>query len=104
MYDEACDSVDEQLEVQLADAVCPCWWADPVGAETIASVAGFASLHVSVVCTAAIVAHRLGLPRLLRCSLWVFLGATMLATAYFGWHYLVDVVAGLVISIWLALL
>lgn len=71
---------------------------DPIGADTIAGVAGFASLHVSVVFTAAIVAHRLGLPRLLRWSLWVFLGATMLATAYFGWHYLVDVVAGLALG------
>lgn len=72
--------------------------ADPVGADTIASVAGFASLHVSVVFTAAIVAHRLRLHRLLRWSLWMFLGATMLATAYFGWHYLIDVVAGLALG------
>ena len=72
--------------------------ADPVGAGTIASVAGFASLHVSVVFTAAIVAHRLRLPQLVRWSLWLFLGATMLATAYFGWHYLVDIVAGLALG------
>ena len=72
--------------------------ADPVGAEGIASVAGFASLHVSVVFTAAIVAHRLGLLRILRWSLWVFLGATILATAYFGWHYLIDIVAGLALG------
>jgi len=63
------------------------------------SIAAFASLHVSVVFTAALIAHLLRLPRLLRVALWTFLGLTMLATLYFGWHYVVDDVAGLGIGV-----
>lgn len=72
--------------------------ADPIGANTLAGVAGFASLHVSVVFTAALVAHRIGLPRVVRWSIWAFLGLTMTATTYFGWHYLIDDVAGLALG------
>jgi CDP-diacylglycerol--glycerol-3-phosphate 3-phosphatidyltransferase len=59
------------------------------------SIAAFASLHVSVVFTAALIAQLLRLPRLLRVALWTFLGLTMVATLYFGWHYVVDDIAGL---------
>ena len=72
--------------------------ADPAGAEAIAGVAGFASLHCSIVFTAALVAHLLGLPRTVRWSLWAFLGLTLLATTYFGWHYVIDDVAGLLLG------
>ena len=72
--------------------------ADPSGTDTIASVAGFASLHVSVVFTAALIAHRIALPRLVRWSAWFFLGATIIATSYFGWHYLIDAWAGLALG------
>jgi hypothetical protein len=72
--------------------------ADPSGADAIAGIAGFASLHISVVFTAVIVAHMVGLHRWITSTLWVFLLLTMLATAYFGWHYLIDDVAGLVLG------
>ena len=79
--------------------------ADPLASSTIQGIAGFASLHVSVVFTAALIAHRLGLPALLRRALWVYLGLTIVSTVYFGWHYLIDDVAGLAIgwfAAWLA--
>jgi membrane-associated phospholipid phosphatase len=79
--------------------------ADPAGSGAIQSIAGFASLHVSVLFSAALMAHLLGAWRSLRVGLWVLLGLTMLATIYFGWHYLIDDVAGLAIggaSVWLA--
>ena len=72
--------------------------ADPAHADAIAGIAGFASLHCSVVFTAALVAHLVGLPRIVRASMWVFLALTILATTYFGWHYLVDDVAGLALG------
>ena len=72
--------------------------ADPAGADAVAGIAAFASLHCSIVFTAVLVAHRLGLPVLVRAALWAFLVLTVLATAYFGWHYLVDDVAGLAIG------
>ena len=72
--------------------------ADPTGADAIAGVAGFASLHCSVVFTAVLMAHLARLPLVVKASLWVFLLLTITATAYFGWHYLIDDVAGLLIG------
>ena len=72
--------------------------ADPTGADAIAGVAGFASLHCSVVFTAVLMAHLARLPIFVRAALWVFLLLTITATAYFGWHYLLDDVAGLAIG------
>jgi CDP-diacylglycerol--glycerol-3-phosphate 3-phosphatidyltransferase len=63
------------------------------------SIAAFASLHVSIVFTAALIAQLLRLPRLLRVALWTFLGLTMVATLYFGWHYVVDDIAGVAIGL-----
>ena len=62
------------------------------------SIAAFASLHVSVVFTAALIAELLKVHRVLRLALWAFLGLTMVATLYFGWHYIIDDVAGLAIG------
>jgi membrane-associated phospholipid phosphatase len=79
--------------------------ADPAGSGAIQSIAGFASLHVSVLFSAALMAHLLGAWRSLRVGLWILLGLTALSTVYFGWHYLIDDVAGLAIggvSVWLA--
>ena len=72
--------------------------ADPTGADAIAGIAGFASLHCSVVFTAVLMAHLARLPVVVRATLWVFLILTITATAYFGWHYLVDDVAGLLLG------
>ncbi len=71
---------------------------DPVGAQALSGIAGFASLHTSIVLTAALLAQLVGMHALVRWSLWVFLALTMVATAYFGWHYLIDDVAGLAIG------
>jgi hypothetical protein len=72
--------------------------ADPEGSGAIQSIAGFASLHVSVLFSAALMAHLLRAWRPLRAALWALLGLTVLATIYFGWHYLIDDVAGLAIG------
>ena len=72
--------------------------ADPKGTDAVQSIAGFASLHIAVVFTAALIAQLSGAPRVLRIALWTFLGLTALATVYFGWHYVLDDVAGLAIG------
>ena len=80
---------------------------DPQASGPGAAIAGFASLHVSIVFSAALVARRLGLRALVRRGLWAFLALTTLATVYFGWHYLVDDVAGLAVgalAVWLGAL
>lgn len=79
--------------------------ADPHATHDVHGIAAFASLHVSVVFTAALVAQLARLPKLLCWSLWVFVAFTSVATVYFGWHYIVDVPAGFLIgalSVWLA--
>ena len=63
------------------------------------SIAAFASLHVSVVFTAALIATLLKVNRVLRYALWVYLGLTMVATLYFGWHYVADDLAGIAIGL-----
>jgi membrane-associated phospholipid phosphatase len=72
--------------------------ADPHASPEVQSIAAFASLHTSVVFSAAIIAHRVRVPAILRWSLWAFLVLVVISTMYFGWHYIVDDVAGLAIG------
>ena len=62
------------------------------------STAGFASLHVAIVLCAALVAHYTVRHAWIRWSMWVFFALTVLATIYFGWHYIADDVAGIMIA------
>ena len=49
--------------------------------------------------TAALIATLLKVNRVLRYALWVYLGLTMVATLYFGWHYVADDLAGIAIGL-----
>ena len=62
-------------------------------------VAGFASLHVAIVLCATLVAHYTVRHAAIRWSMWVFFVLTVLATIYFGWHYIADDVGGVVIAV-----
>ncbi|WP_344771538.1 phosphatase PAP2 family protein [Aeromicrobium panaciterrae] len=73
---------------------------DPTGSASY-GIAGFASLHVSVVVTACIFFERTGQKLVIRVLAWAFLVMTVLATIYFGWHYLADDIAGAFIG-WLS--
>lgn len=72
--------------------------ADPENTHTVQNIAAFASLHVAIATTACIVAHRAGLHRAIVQALGAFLVITMVATVYFGWHYMSDVIAGLLVG------
>lgn len=72
---------------------------DPFGAEGVQSVAGFASLHVAIALVAALVAHYTVRHAWIRWSLWAFFALTVVATIYFGWHYIADDIAGAVIAV-----
>ena len=48
---------------------------------------------------AALLAQLAAAPRALRVGLWAYLGLTSLATVYFGWHYVVDDLAGMAIGV-----
>ena len=71
---------------------------DPA-AGTAQSIGAFSSLHVSIFFTAALAAHLLGLGRSLKIGAWVLLGLTAAATIYFGWHYVLDDLGGLLIGV-----
>lgn len=81
--------------------------ADPHATLSVHGIAAFASLHVSIVFTAALVAQLARLPRVVRWAMWLFVVLTALATVYFGWHYVLDVAAELAVgalAVWLAAL
>ena len=72
---------------------------DPAAADAHQGIAAFGSLHTSIIFTAAVAAHMLGLGRRLRIGLWVLFALTAIATVYLGWHYVVDDLAGVVIGL-----
>ena len=63
------------------------------------AIAAFASLHIAMSVTALAAAHLLALGRRLKVALWVWNVATVVATVYLGWHYVVDDVAGVLIAL-----
>lgn len=66
--------------------------------DSIFGIAGFASLHVSVVFTLALFLHFARIARPIRVVAWIYLGFTVLATLYLGWHYVADDLGGLAIG------
>jgi hypothetical protein len=72
---------------------------DPDATSRVQSIAAFASLHVSIVLTAALIAQLVLSSVAVRAALWTFFGLTAIATIYFGWHYIVDDVAGVAIAV-----
>ncbi len=86
---------------RLQDSLLLSRWivlGDPQGTERLNSIAAFASLHVSIIFTAALIAQLTLRSVTVRTALWAFFGLTVLATIYFGWHYVLDDVAGLAIG------
>ncbi|MFC3688090.1 phosphatase PAP2 family protein [Aquipuribacter hungaricus] len=80
---------------------------DPHATQSVHGIAAFASLHTSIVFTAALIATLCRMPSFVRWGMWVFFVLTALATVYFGWHYVLDVVAGVLLggaAVWLAAL
>lgn len=69
---------------------------DRPGTATLQAVAAFVSLHIAMSFTAAMAAQMLGLRRRLRVALWAWLAVTACSTVYFGWHYVLDDVGGIV--------
>ncbi len=68
-------------------------------ADGVQSVAGFASLHVAITVMLAMIGHYTLRTRAFRIALWVYAGLTVVATTYFGWHYIADDLAGAAIAV-----
>jgi membrane-associated phospholipid phosphatase len=91
--------LQEQLMTERLEVL-----ASPSATSSVHGIAAFASLHVAIVFSAALVAHLVRAHKVLRWSLWVFFAITVLATIYFGWHYVIDDVAGVgigFVAVWL---
>jgi hypothetical protein len=65
----------------------------------VQSVAGFASLHCAITLLVALMVQYTVRSRILRLVFWVNFGLTVVATIYFGWHYITDDIAGLMIAL-----
>jgi hypothetical protein len=99
---------------QLPHTKMTVWWerlasdraeflADPADPGAFASVSAFASLHVAFTCLIVLMLRYYGLRRL-AAVMAVYLAATMVATVYFGWHFVIDLPGGVlvaVLSVWL---
>ncbi|CAA9383625.1 MAG: hypothetical protein AVDCRST_MAG60-1073 [uncultured Nocardioides sp.] len=70
------------------------------GAEgAVQSVAGFASLHVAITLLVALMVQYTLRSRLLQWVFWINFAITVVATLYFGWHYVADDIAGVAIAL-----
>lgn len=76
------------------------FYDDPAGGATY-GIAGFASLHVSVVVSACLFLRATRQRTVVQIVSWVYLGLVLIATVYFGWHYIADDVVGVLIG-WMA--
>lgn len=79
--------------------------ADPFASDAVQSIAAFASLHVGMLVTACLIAHLLGMHRLVRYGLWFFVFLTVVSTVYLGWHFFADALGGAVLgsaAVWIA--
>ena len=63
------------------------------------STAGFASLHVAITMLVALMVQYTLQSRVLHWAFWANFAITMVATIYFGWHYIADDVAGILIAL-----
>jgi hypothetical protein len=77
--------------------------AHPGASDAFAQVQAFASLHVAFTCMILLMARYYGQRRLSQV-LAVYLLGTILATIYFGWHFVVDDIAGIGIALLAVLL
>lgn len=67
--------------------------------DAVQSVAGFASLHVAITLLFALMAQYTIRSRIVHWVFWVNFSITIIATLYFGWHYVADDLAGVAIAL-----
>jgi hypothetical protein len=65
----------------------------------VQSVAGFASLHAAITLLVALMVQYTLRSKVLKWVFWVNFVCTLFATVYFGWHYIADDVAGIMIAL-----
>jgi PAP2 superfamily len=94
---------------QLPHTTMTVWWArllsdraeflaNPDAPGTFASVSAFASLHCGFTAMVVLMLRFYGLRRL-AAVVAVYLAATMVATVYFGWHFVIDLPGGILVAV-----
>ncbi|WP_245596589.1 phosphatase PAP2 family protein [Nocardioides alkalitolerans] len=71
-------------------------WGDGEGLQ---STAAFASLHTAITLLWALMVQYTIRNRIIHWIFWANFGLTIIATLYFGWHYVADDIAGAMIAI-----
>lgn len=94
-------NLDNTPTTQLMDSLyngreAVLWWGGSV--EAVQSVAGFASLHCAITLLVALMAQYTIKTRWVHWLFWTNFGVTVVATLYFGWHYICDDIAGIAIA------
>jgi hypothetical protein len=64
----------------------------------VQSIAGFASLHCAITLLVALMVQFTLRSRVLKILFWTNFALTVVATIYFGWHYIADDIAGIFIA------
>jgi hypothetical protein len=97
LYRDLADTGSSQLMEALASGRQQVMYSGTTG--DIQSVAGFASLHCAITLLVALMAQYTLRNRVVHWVLWANFAVTVVATLYFGWHYVADDVAGIVIAL-----
>jgi len=97
LYFSLPDTPTTQLMDALVDGRHRVLWGG-IG-DAVQSVAGFASLHVAITLLVALMIQYTVRSKVLRRVFWVNFGLTIVATLYFGWHYIADDIAGVTIAL-----
>lgn len=66
--------------------------------DAVQSVAGFASLHVAITLLVALMVQFTLSSKIVKWVFWINFALTVVATLYFGWHYIADDIAGVMIA------
>jgi len=72
---------------------------DPGAGDAFASLGAFASLHVAFTCMVVLMLRHYRAPRPLLVVGTTYLVTVMVATVYFGWHFVLDDLAGVLIAL-----
>ncbi|MEZ0577765.1 phosphatase PAP2 family protein [Nocardioides sp. MH1] len=73
--------------------------SDPDASDLVNSVAGFASLHCAITLLVALMVQYTIRQKVVKVVVWINFALTVVATLYFGWHYIADDIAGMAIAI-----
>ncbi|MGZ5405277.1 MAG: phosphatase PAP2 family protein, partial [Nocardioides sp.] len=97
LYEDLSPTATTQLMDSLSGARSRVLWAGVENA--VQSTAGFASLHCAITLLVALMIQYTVTSRIARWVAWINFAVTVVATLYFGWHYVADDVAGILIAL-----